>query len=274
MINISGAFSKYNILIKFLILNKTNRIFINQRQVCVYDSFEHSPWNGGRIANLFDLSSPFEKIEAYNKYGIGVYITFSNYRIDDLYSKKENQLLEFLNQKTINGCIIGNSKLRVHIRSKYPNLKLIKSVTSFETTDLSKIDWDEVYEYDYFCPKFEWTFDERFYKNQDVSKAEVIVNSCCKRHCSLYKKHYDAIADANRLDITNKEELEKIVRCWWGDSDVNEVKPKLSGTNMTWDDLETAKTIGYINFKLSGREMSDELYFDDLKQYFSYLQNL
>lgn len=271
MINIAGAFCKFKLL-KLIILKYKGNL-----PLAVYDGVEDCKWNGGRINN----GNKFDKniLDYYNNKNIPVFLTFSNSQIN-LDDKIGNELLEQISGFN-NGVIVANHNLKDYIRKKYPNLKIIFSVTGHPNT----IKFDKNYfkmlesEYDLIVPRFEMTFNDEFIENVNHKKYEIMVNDTCKYGCKLYKDHFEAMNKLNRefgnpYKFKSKEELLKIHECWLPDFNPNIGCPKDKekygdklGMDLSINAFKNAKEIGYNNFKIMGRELEDSEFIKEVECY-------
>lgn len=263
-INIAGAFCKHKILTLLMFKYKFN--------FSVFDGVEFCKWNGGRV----NKENPFDSkiLEYYNKKNIPVYFTFSNPNID-LNDPTGNFLLEQIKNFT-NGCIIVNDNLREYIRSKYPNLKLIYSVTGHPNNPIVDIKYlkDLEKRYDLIVPRYEWTFNPEFYNNVDVSKYEIMINDTCKYNCALWNDHFSAIAKLNEQGDpychTDKKTIVKIQECWIpgfnpsvGSEEDRQKYGDCLGMDLSVNALKNAIKIGYKHFKIMGRENINKVFFDE-----------
>ena len=275
MINIAGAFKKSHILIPFLLKNKNI-------EMCFYDGVNFCRWNGGRVNENNNFNSKI--FDFYNKYDKGVFLTFSNRFIDNLKDPVGNELLNILNSNNINGVIICNESLRLYIKEKYQNLKLIYSITghpSEVTVNNELLSYYKELElkYDLIVPRYEMVFNEFFIKNINPKKYEIMLNDTCLFGCNLWQKHFDKIAELNRkfgdpYRFIDNNEIKRISECWLksfdpeiGSSEDREKYGDCLGMDLSPTAIKNAKKIGYCNWKISGRENNDELFKKDLEWY-------
>lgn len=270
-----GAFSRFHELVKLGLFKFSSKFVLS-----VYDSFSNSPWNGGRITMLGKMVTPErckQLVKLYNNKGIGVFVTFSNYRIDNPFSIEENDFLRLLNQSALNGVILVNNNIRQHICSHYPNVKISYSVSGFDSLRLDGV--SSIFnQCDFVCPRYEWVFDPKFYSTFNITKCNVMLNDCCKSGCSLWKEHFKAISDANRLNETDPKKLKSIQECWiashknnpsdgWGcNGDV--------GMNLDKDGIKRLINIGYQGFKICGRDLPEDEFYDEVSSYLEMLCSL
>lgn len=256
IINIAGAFRHFKEIQK-LYINNLN--FFKENNIQVYDGI-NSKWSGGRV-NFYSSEFDIKKLEFYNNKNIGVYLTFSNFFIDTSL-EEENIILSILNKNSLNGVIISNEDFRIYLRKHYPNLKLFKSITSFDSLKLSDYDFSDLEsKYDFICPRFEWVFNPKFHKLINPSKYEIMMNDTCIENCKLWHKHFEAISKYN---IDNVGDPHKIQECWLN-FDFNSKHNCFNGMDLNKNEIKKCLELGYKCFKISGRELNDEYYDEILK---------
>lgn len=262
-IYIGGAFNKYRFIVPNLIKWKNE---FKRFHVTFYDSWANSPWNGGRINIMYARErSTLDTVRMYNRLGYGVGITFTNPVIDDVNSPAENELLTELNRNTLNAVTVSNDQLATHIRSRYPNIMLIRSITTFK----SKIDIKLLHEleqrYDLICPRYDWVFNPEFYENVNIKQYEILTNDCCMIGCPRYTEHYAVTANYNRMqsapELSQYKEILAAHECWisnYKDDNISTGWAKdhgaaLSCIKMGSKELGHLSEIGYKHFKFLGK---------------------
>jgi hypothetical protein len=271
LLNVAGAVVHYDTLInKLPILGLKNKnIRFN-----VYEGPNMCQWNGGRINR--DITLTEEIVNRYNKFGITVSLTFTNHTID-LNDPIGNSLLEILDRSgkkhnITNKIILINEDLRSYISKKY-NFQLIYSITG-HPSDIKLTDKEiERYKdleskYDWIVPKFELVFEPKFYSAINTSKYELLINDTCLYGCKYYHEHFYEIAKQNSLSknpwkILGHDHCFKVEECWLpkfnpdigSDSNRKKYGEKL-GMDYTPEMIQKAINLGYLAFKISGRENS------------------
>lgn len=241
-----------------------------------YTGYNDSPWNGCRIpekAEEFDITT----LKKFNSLGIGVFLTLSNDIIKNVNARDENTVLRELNKSALNGVILTNKKLFKHIKNNFNNLKTSFSVSGFETLSLNEL--NKVKEYDNYCPRYEWVFDERFYMNNDLNKCKVMLNDTCKYDCIFWGEHFKEINRIIRTkEYTNMslKTKQKITECWIANkknnpdngwqNDISKYS-FLTGMDFDREMIITAQKLGYSRFKLCGRDLSEEDFKHELFYY-------
>lgn len=268
-LNIAGAVVHYKKLLNTIRIAKLTNKNINFN---VYDGPNLCQWNGGRINK--DIILTDDIIEMYNKSGISISLAFTNHTInvnDDIGNNLLNKLNFYGEKYNIkNKIILVNEDFRKYLRKNF-NFELVFSITGHDSDvklDDNRITYykDLEKKYDWIVPKFEHVFEPQFFNNVDTSKYELLINDACIYGCPHYKEHFKSIADHNTnsknpLLEFGEEHCKKIQECWlpWFNPDIGHQKHKdkykeKMGMNYTREMLKLALKIGYVSFKLSGRE--------------------
>lgn len=262
MIFLAGGF------VKFRIISDTLRKLPQKayRNICVFDGVDNLKWNGGRV-NIYNEPFNITKYRYYQARNIGFYVTFSNDVIDvnDPYG---NEILGILNTGRNNGVIVANHEFRDYIREKYPNLKICLSITYFDSIEVPENIKELEEKYDYICPRFEMIFNEEFIKVINPKKYKIMLNDTCKYGCKLWKKHFVEIARYNRDGIGDPH---KIQECWLPNFNPD-IESEYDCMDLDFDAIKRCKEIGYNNFKISGREMKDADFLDELYKYIKLME--
>lgn len=253
---LAGAFSKSIPLIKFI----SNRMVDNTKLV-VYDGINKCSWNGGRINR--DVYYNDALIEYYYSRGISIALTMSNHNID-LTDKVGNHLLEKFHKEG-NALIIVNDDLRKYVRENFPKYDLIFSITGMGRLNIplqdNDVDWykDLESKYDWIVPRFEHIFDPRA-SELDSTKWEVMLNDTCVWGCKYYDQHFKAIADENTAGRPYSKEVEE---CWLPKFDPSK-DSKYEEMDIEPPAMKRLREMGVTSFKITGREMQDEEYYQEL----------
>jgi hypothetical protein len=256
---LAGAFSKSIPLIKFI----SNRMVDNSKLV-VYDGINKCRWNGGRINR--DVFYNDALIEYYYSKGISIALTFSNHKIN-VNDPLGNELLEKFHKEG-NALIIVNEDLRKYVREKFPKYDLIYSITGMGTLNIPLEDEDIAFykqleqDYDWIVPRFEHIFDPRS-NELDSTKWEVMLNDTCVYGCKHYDAHFKAIADENTAGRPYSAAIEE---CWLPKFDPSK-DSKYDCMDLRPDAMQRLKDLGVQSFKITGREMQDDEYYNELVRF-------
>lgn len=253
---IAGAFSKSIPIIKFL----SNRL-VDSNQLVVYDGINKCRWNGGRINR--DVYYNDALIDYYYSKGISIALTFSNHKIN-VNDPLGNELLEKFHKEG-NALIIVNEDLRKYVREKFPKYDLIYSITGMGTLNIPLEDEDVAFykqleqDYDWIVPRFEHIFDPRAVE-LDKTKWEVMLNDTCVYGCKHYDAHFKAIADENTAGRPYSKEVEE---CWLPKFDPNK-DSKYNCMDIDPEHMRKLRDMGVQSFKITGREMQDDEFYNEL----------
>ena len=152
-------------------------------------------WNGGRWK---EFQSPNEDSIAalVQCYDISCRFTFTNPHIDEqlCFDGFCNMLLSKFNWPGHKNQVIVNSNaLEKHIRTYYPEYKLISSTTKC-ITDNNEVQ-NEVNK-DYIMTVIDYNYNKDFeflQQLQNKEKVELLINPVCHPQCARRKYHYDVI---------------------------------------------------------------------------------
>lgn len=282
MIFLPGAFNHTNELL-LLLLKIFKCIPLN---LIFYDGVDNSVWNGGKPNILCKSKFSYKTLKLLNSKNIGVYLTFSNFYINDLSLKHENEILEQLNESKLNGVILTNKKLYDYIKKNHKNLNLSLSVTYFKNWNHNIYDFKMLEDcFNFICPMYSWVFDEKFINKIDVSKYKIMLNDTCKVNCSNWHNHFEHICKYNLLPLKeqNVDTADKIYQCWIktdkDNPNVGWQKDKLKygvkhGMDIDIEGLKILYNYGFRTFKLNGRDLKGEEFLDDISYNLKNIQTL
>lgn len=255
---IAGAYSKSIAILKFLGHYKGNA------KIVVYDGINKCKWNGGRINR--DVYHTDGLTNYYYNKDISIALTFTNHNID-VTDKVGNELLEKFHKEG-NAIILINEELRNYIRTNFPKYDLIYSITGMGLLNVPMQDSDvEFYKdleskYDWIVPKFEHIFDPRA---NELNKGmwEVMVNDTCIWNCKYYDQHFKAIANENTL---GNEYSAAVEECWIKGFNPDK-ESKYNCMDIDGEHIQKLKDAGVRSFKITGRELKDDVYYNELMKY-------
>ncbi len=259
-------------------------------------------YNGGRTALYYNSWTNIEnKINHFNKLGIGIKLTFSNRNIHaNTFEEEEmRKYLDLLNEtKGIgNGIICVNDDFAELVKKNYPDLDLVASHVKMELETKMGIT-DTV---DYYNSKFDLydivvfntfrAFDDDFLsKITHPEKVEFIVNHSCTTNCQIAKRHHELIDDLQqkkiefnhdkkRLDMNRdvidlRKELNQIL------ANCREIKEKnifdkLCRQFINREEINhLANTFNINRFKIEGRDLSNYEFIMSLDRYITNNQSM
>lgn len=284
-LKMAGAFTHWD-SIRVLMQTRIRPLLKEGWTLTVYDGI-NCRWSSGRIKRMIELDS--EKVEYYNKNGVSVALTFGNPVINplDFVGFRALNILQESSKKygIKNNIILINHEFCEFLKINFPDLTRTYSITGHPNN--IKIDDDMIQyykdlekDYDIIVPKFEMIFDERFLNEVDVSKYEPIIDDTCVHGCPIFREHLFEMARINReydnpWEELGKEECIKAEECWiptfdpdYG-SDKDKAKYGCKGLGMDIyqeQDLKDFLDAGYRNIKLTGRELPDEIFVQNMNR--------
>ena len=244
----------------------------------VYGSIPCKLQSGRCMNHLIGMSVDdlINVVKKYNQRGIAVYLTFSRHDLsaDDMEDARSNEILEGLNALQAyvrNGVIISNDLLLKHVQENYNNLICICSILKPTYESNSWVDDDPEY-YNILCKIYDYVVvnparivDETFRKKlKQKDKIVILKNSRCQKNCPFAASHYtaqNAVDDAilsGKSGAAEREQMSLITRkCsdTWNTADSQYISD---------DMMLQIYSEGLKNWKLDGREYSDEQFLTEL----------
>ena len=248
-VNISGAFSHFG--------STRPMILSNICKIEVYDSIGYCKWNGGRINVGTTVNK--DHFNFYNDNNIPINLTFTNSKIN-IGDKLGNEILETFHDEK-NGIILVNEELRQHIRKNFPKYKLTYSVIGsgrlpekYSDAIQYYLDLENKYDKIMIKPSHSFKVDNKI----DISKYEVLITRACFYSCTKFDQHYGVI------DNINASGLGTITKIIGKTFNSNCLMPE--GTHDLYlktfnpEDILVLYTLGFRQFKISGRGLPDNEY--------------
>lgn len=273
--NIAGLFSQDEVLL--FVFNEIKKYDLKIPVSYVFGSIP-CIFQGGHInAHTMSLNETFKTLDQYDALNIGCRLTFSNHLLDkrDLKDKKGNKLLAYLNEKDkeIHGVVVSSDLLAAHIRKKYPNLQLICSVIKPAT----EVGWGKEAP-DYYNRLFDLydivVVNIALAENIDFLKqithpqrCEFIANSHCYPNCKYSSAHYNLSAQLGIAQSIYErgpsEDLQKLEELCKEQRAGN----PFAGTNLSYEKMNELIKLGFIHYKIEGRNFQNETLLRDLGDY-------
>jgi hypothetical protein len=256
---VAGAYSKSLTIIKML-----NQVGPDDH-IVVYDGIDKCKWNGGRINR--DVFYNEALTNYYYSRDVSIALTFSNHVID-LDDIIGNDLLHRFHREG-NALIIVNDSLRQYVRDNFPKYDLIYSITGMGTLNIPLQDSDIAFykdlesKYDWIVPRFEHIFDDRS-GELDKTKWEVMLNDTCVYGCKYFDEHFKAINAENTAGRPYSAEIEE---CWLPKFNPD-IDSKYNCMDIDEEHIHKLKLAGVQSFKITGREMQDGEFWQEVKTFF------
>ena len=223
-----------------------------------YGNFQICAWDGGRTFHTFRQASKENVEEIFNYYKskqIPLRLIFTNPEIRE--QDLDNQfcnLVATICEDENNEIVVNSPILEQYLRSNYPKYKFISSTTKC-LTNLN--DSAEELNKDYFmvCLDYNLNHNKKFLEtipNENKDKVEFLVNAICPAGCPNRKEHYRL----NGLFYLNHGKNYNI-SCGISEGTLDFDSSK-KRNNLTPNEIyETYVPMGFSNFKLEGRSLSD-----------------
>lgn len=283
MLSIGSLMSHENVFFEWLSDNNKHGYVTS-----VYGSIPCKFQSGRCVNHLkeFNIDNFISVIKKYNSFGIKVYLTFSRYNLseEDLKDEKSNMILSELNNISSvikNGVIISNDSLLKLIKNSYSNLICISSILkpTYESTFWKNDDPDYYNSlcniYDYVVVNPAKIIDSEF-RAQLNQKEKIIIlkNSRCQKNCPLAVQHYesqnlfDDAVISGETGEAEKNAMSLITR------KCSELHDPLNTQFISNSKMMELYNEGFKNWKLDGREYSDELFILELNDFIECIKQI
>lgn len=237
----------------------------------VYGTFPGAIWNGGR-AVMGSVSEEEIKrtLEIYNKNDIPVRFTWTNSVLEEehIHDKYCNRIMELANNG-LNQVLVNRPVLEEYLMEKYPDFKYISSTTKRIVDEQGIL---EELQKDYFMVvlDYDMNHDTEALKNLQpyADRVEILVDEICYPHCPMRTEHYrdESIQQlkcknpgaglGKGFPCPNKlQNMRNFSECM--------KRPSFLST----EDVEKYVEMGYVNFKLVGRGLPEQMVKDSYLYY-------
>lgn len=231
----------------------------------VYGTFPGAIWNGGRAVFGITSKSDMKKIlSTYERFNVPVRFTWTNPLIEDIHVNDAycNLIMNLANNGK-NEVLVNSKILEDYLREKYPDFGFISSTTK-RILDLDML--MKEFDKDYRLVVLDYDLN----KNEDVLKAlepyadriEILVDEICYSECPKRKQHYEDEARAQlefekgtTFPCPNKKTPPKFSECMKRPSFISA------------DEIKSYVDRGFVNFKLVGRGLPQEMVIDSYIYY-------
>lgn len=245
----------------------------------VFDQHFGMRWAGGR-PHSFRAGTTKESfatmVEEYNRRGIGFNLVFSNLLVDKqhLGDKRCNWMLERCHRPG-NGVVVASHVLAEYIRHRFPDYKLVHSLTHFNEEPEYYYQHRGLYNVFVLPPHLNYRPQvlKELLSTLGEERIEIIVNETCFRECNIRKDHYYLISKACLEDdwdlweqLTNNYcqhvHAERFTR-FKGAEDLKRIK----NFTLSQDEVNELKMLGVRNFKLANRQIPGQQYMKWMEYY-------
>lgn len=275
--NIGGAAPGFAIITS--VKHILDELGVTNIKISMYDHHFGLKWAGGRPHAIMPGQTKetfVAMVQEYNRRGISFNLAFSNLLVDKehLDDKRCNWVLENC-YRPGNGVIVTSHVLAEYIRERYPDYKLIHSLTHFNTDPAYF--YDHAHLYDVFVLPPALNADraqiEEFLTKLGRESIEIIVNETCFEECSYRKQHYYLISKCcleddwdlweNLVNNFCQRQHADRFRFMEKPSELLDVKT----FTMTHREVDEMKALGITNFKLSSRQIPNQQYMRWIEYY-------
>lgn len=235
----------------------------------VYGTFPGAIWNGGRNfsgGKYANEQGVEEIINSYNSLGIPARFTWTNVLINETHVKDSycNMIMRVADNG-FNQVLVNSEALEEYIRKTYPNYKVISSTTK---RILSPDKLLEELKKDYYLVVLDYDFNHNEKVIESLKpyadKIEILVNETCQPNCPNRVAHY---RDISKCQLEHN--AKKMFNCTDRSPDARTFGGCMKRPQfMSLNDIDEYSKMGYKNFKIVGRGLSEEFYLDSLIYYF------
>jgi len=256
--NIGGAFVRCNLMSRLINIYKS---YDNPPiEISVFDGIYNSAWTAGRQTMYLGMSDDnyLWWLDWYKDQKVGFNFVCSNTQ-SDVNEECGNKFLRAAHS-SLNGIILTSDELRKHLRKKYPDYKLIYSLTDHPkemTVDFYNQKLDE---YDIVVLPTELNYNYDFINAlSDSSRIEILVNESCYKNCQYRDVCRKVVEDKDtplcflHLPSLYKKSKEELLR--------------VPTDAISSEHIKILESLGINHFKLSGRTELEMRFFYDLNHY-------
>lgn len=231
----------------------------------VYGTFPGAIWNGGR--HVHGISSKREMsqiIETFNRYNVPVRFTWTNSLLDDSHVNDTYcNLIMDIADNGLNQVLVNSVALEEYLRDKYPEYKYISSTTK-RITSLNGM--KEELDKGYYMVVLDYDLNH----NEEVLSAlepyadrvEILVDEICYPNCPKRTLHYRdeslrqlTFDTGTVFDCPNRKTVPSFEEC------------KKRPAFISVEEIDGYIERGYVNFKLVGRGLPQEMVLDSYMYY-------
>ena len=193
-------------------------------RIIIYDSFKNYKANGGRNHTI-DTKTLLLNLKKIKKFEIGFTLTNPDFsQIEPELNDLIKDLKHVSNFIKIS-FIISNDKLAAIMKNEFPNIEIIKSITSLPFPFYNQID-KLLTIYDYIVPR-----NEIVYNNYNIEKYRPYFSKFISlfsfecSFCPIYQKHYGLIAKYKdgryQKCIVKRKDKEEVLKKLLNDNYIN-----------------------------------------------------
>lgn len=231
----------------------------------VYGTFPGAIWNGGRHVHGISSKKEMEQIIAtFNRFDVPVRFTWTNSLIEEKHLNDTycNLIMDIANNGK-NQVLVNSKPLEDYLRDKYPDFKYISSTTK-RITSLEGM--QEELDKGYFMVVLDYDLNH----NEEAiatlepyaDRVEILVDEICFPNCPKRTEHYRdeslrqlTFDKGTVFDCPNRKTIPSFAEC---------MKRPAFISN---EEIGAYIDKGYVNFKLVGRGLPQEMVLDSYMYY-------
>ncbi len=231
----------------------------------VYGTFPGAIWNGGRFVHGVSAKRDMEQmIQTYNKFGVPVRFTWTNSLLEEKHVNDTycNLIMDIANNGK-NQVLVNSKALEDYLMDKYPDFKYISSTTKRITT-LDGMQKELEGGYFMVVLDYDLNHDEEVLKALEPSadRVEILVDEICYPKCPKRTEHYrdESLRQLTydrgpAFDCPNRKTIPSFAECMKRPSFISN------------EEIGSYIDRGYVNFKLVGRGLPQEMLLDSYMYY-------
>ena len=227
-----------------------------RRIYSVYGNYPGMIWAGGWVNIKGEVALQekiVEDLRFYNTYEVRLTLTLTNTQLNKIHLLDTycNLVCAIFNQTNYNSALTVDEKLEEHLKSRYPNINLHKSIVATKDRPYPE-NWRN-YEMVVLRRSLNPELKNISLSPELMNKAEILCNDLCLDNCQRLYEHYDIDSSAalwfseNISGITCPYMKEK------GSPFCQYFREHELKTYISPSKVSELAAIGFKNFKLSGR---------------------
>lgn len=231
----------------------------------VYGTFPGAIWNGGRFVYGIAAKSDMEQmIQTFNRFDVPVRFTWTNSLLEEkhIYDTYCNMIMDIANNGK-NQVLVNSKVLEDYLMVNYPNFEYISSTTKRIVT-LEGMQKELENGYFMVVLDYDLNHDEEVLKalEPQADRVEILVDEICYPKCPKRTDHYKdeslrqlTFDRGPAYDCPNRKTIPNFGECMKRPSFISN------------EEIGSYIDRGYVNFKLVGRGLPQEMLLDSYMYY-------
>lgn len=231
----------------------------------VYGTFPGAIWNGGRhVHGISDKNNIELIISTYNRFKVPVRFTWTNSLLEEkhVYDTYCNQIMDMANNG-MNQVLVNAKPLEDYLKANYPNFEYISSTTKRITT-LEGMQKELENGYFMVVLDYDLNHNEEVLKalEPEASRVEILVDEICYPGCPKRTEHYK---DESLRQLTFDRSTP--FKCPNRNTAPCFEEATKRPAFISNEEIGSYIDRGYVNFKLVGRGLPQEMVIDSYMYY-------